>query len=97
MNPLLKGLAVSSLHWPDLHVTVTTGEFISSQNKIERGTHLNVGIRHSAFLLKISSLLIKGVFSCPFGGLWGQGGAINIWPVNPFETVLVINGYTNKM
>ena len=48
------------------------------------------------FLPKISSLLIKGVFSCPCGGL-GQGVFINIWPVKPFETVIVIKGYTNKI
>ena len=23
-------------------------------------------------------------------------GVVNIWPVNPFETVMVIKGYTNK-
>ena len=25
------------------------------------------------------------------------GGVINIWPVKPFETVIVIKGYTNNM
>ena len=55
---------------------------------------LEGGIPHSAFLLKISSLL-KGVFSCPCGGL-GQGGVTNTWPVKPLETVMVIKGYTNN-
>ena len=48
------------------------------------------GIPHSSFLLKISSLLIKGV-SCPCGGL-GQEYVINSWPVKPFETLKVIKG-----
>ena len=30
-------------------------------------------------------------------GAWVKGGVINIWPVKPFETVMVIKGYTNKM
>ena len=47
-------------------------------------------------LTMISSLLIEGVFTCPCGGL-GQGGVINTWPVEPFETVLVNKGYTNKI
>ena len=50
----------------------------------------------SAFLLKIYSLLIKGVIYWPFES-YCQGGAINIWPVEPFETVPVIKGYTNKI
>ena len=28
--------------------------------------------------------------------LWGQGGVINIWPVNPFESLMVIKGCTNQ-
>jgi hypothetical protein len=35
---------------------------------------------HSAVLLQITSL--------------GQGGVINIWPVETFETLPVIKGYT---
>ena len=35
-------------------------------------------------------------FLALFGGL-GQGGVINILPVKPFETVMVIKGYTNKI
>ena len=30
-------------------------------------------------------------------GDWVKGGVINIWPVKPFETVMVIKGYTNKI
>ena len=30
------------------------------------------------------------------GGL-GQGDVINIWPVKPFGTVMVINGYANNI
>ena len=26
-----------------------------------------------------------------------KGGVTNIWPVKPFETVMVIKGYTNKI
>ena len=36
------------------------------------------------------------VFLALFGGL-GQGGVINILPVKPFESVMVIKGYTNKI
>ena len=38
----------------------------------------------------------KGVISCPCGGM-GKGVVINIWPVKPFEAVMVIKGYTNKI
>ena len=38
---------------------------------------------NSLFLLKIYSMLMKGVF------FWG-GGVINIWPVKLSETVTVI-------
>ena len=48
-------------------------------------------------LHEISSLLIKGVFSCSLGDL-GQGGVTNILPVKLFETVMImIMGYTNKI
>ena len=30
-------------------------------------------------------------------GAWVKGGVTNIWPVKPFETVMVIKGYTNKI
>ena len=30
-------------------------------------------------------------------GAWEKGGVKNIWPVKPFETVMVIKGYTNKI
>ena len=30
-------------------------------------------------------------------GAWVGWGVMNIWPVKPFETVIVIKGYTNKM
>ena len=43
------------------------------------------------FLLKISSLLIEGVFFFSFGVL-GLGVVINTWPVKPFEAW--INGCT---
>ena len=56
---------------------------------LHSGPSLEGWIPHSVFLLKISSFLIKGVFSCPFGDL-GREGVINIWPVKPFETVPVI-------
>ena len=46
-------------------------------------------------LPKVSSWLIKGVFSCSFWGL-GSGGVISVLPVKPFETVMVIKDYTNK-
>ena len=48
----------------------------------------------SAFLLKISSSLIKGVFSSPLG-VRVRGGVINIRSVKPFKTVPVIKGCTN--
>jgi hypothetical protein len=38
----------------------------------------------------------KRVFSCPCGGR-GKGGVANIWPVKPFETVMVNKGYTNTI
>ena len=52
---------------------------------------LEEGIPYYMFLLKISSLLIHGVFS------WVKGGVINIWLVKPFETVMVNKGCTNKI
>ena len=55
------------------------------------------GIVHSAVLPKSSSSLIKGVISCSCVGAWSQGGVINIFPVKPFETVMVIKGRTNKI
>ena len=33
----------------------------------------------------------------PFGGLGQGGGVIDIWPVKPFETVMVMKGYTNTI
>ena len=54
---------------------------------------LEGGIPHSAFLPKISSLLIKGGFSCPCGCL----GVITTWLVKAFETEMVIEGFTNKI
>ena len=42
--------------------------------------------------LKIASSLIKGVFFLAEG----QGCVINIWPFKPFETVMLMKGYTNK-
>jgi hypothetical protein len=30
-------------------------------------------------------------------GSWVKGDVINIWPVKPFEAVMVIKGYTNKI
>ena len=30
-------------------------------------------------------------------GAWVKGGVTNIWPVKPFETVMVIKGYINKI
>ena len=48
---------------------------------------------HSAFLLQISSLLIKGVSSCPLG----VRGVSSCWPVKPFETGPVIKGNANQM
>ena len=42
-----------------------------------------------------SSLLIK-FFLVLFGGL-GQGSVIHILPVKPFETVMEIKGFTNKI
>ena len=44
----------------------------------------------------ICPLRIKDVFPCPFRGL-GQGVVINIWPVKPFETVMLIKCYTNTI
>ena len=44
----------------------------------------------------LSSLLIKGVFSCSFLGAWVRVLS-NIVPVKPFESVRVIKGYTNKI
>ena len=41
---------------------------------------LEGGILHSAFLLEIPSLLIKGDFLA----LWG-GGVLNTWPVKPLQ------------
>ena len=43
---------------------------------------------------------MKGVlreFFLALVGAWVKGGVINIWPVKPFETVIVIKGYTNKI
>ena len=54
-------------------------------------------IPYTAFLLKISSLLIQGSFFLARVGAWVKGGVANIWPVKPFETVMVIKGYTNKI
>ena len=54
---------------------------------------LEGGIPLTAFLLNISSLLIKR-FSFASGGL-GLGGVIDIWPVRPYETVIGIKGYTD--
>ena len=56
---------------------------------------LEGGIPQSAFL-KINSLLIKGVFLAPLGARV-RGVVINIWHVQPFETVPVIKGYTNTI
>jgi hypothetical protein len=49
------------------------------------------------FLLKISSLLISREFFLALVGAWVKGGVKNMWPVKPFETVMVIKGYTNKI
>ena len=54
------------------------------------------GIPYYAILLKISSLLIKGVFSRRLGDL-ESGGVINICPIKPFATVMTIKGYTNPI
>ena len=43
---------------------------------------------------------MKGVlreFFLALVGAWVKGGVINIWPVKPFETLMVIKGYTNKI
>jgi hypothetical protein len=42
-------------------------------------------------------LLISREFFLALVGAWVKGGVINIWPVKPFETVIVIKGYTNKI
>jgi hypothetical protein len=42
-------------------------------------------------------LLISREFFLANVGAWVKGGAMNIWPVKPFETVMVIKGYTNKI
>ena len=46
-------------------------------------------------------MLIKGVFSWPFGGLVRgvrvKVRVINIWAVQPLETVMVIKGYKIKL
>ena len=54
-------------------------------------------IPYYAFLLKISSLLFSREFSLALVGAWVKGGVVNIWPDKPFETVMVIKGYTNKI
>ena len=41
--------------------------------------------------------LLSSCSSLALVGAWVKGGVINIWPVKPFETVMVIMGYTNKM
>ena len=33
----------------------------------------------------------------PIALAWVKGAVIDIWPVKPFETVMVITGYTNKI
>ena len=38
----------------------------------------------------------KGVFFALVGA-WVKGGVINIWPLKPFETVMVIKSYTNTI
>ena len=50
----------------------------------------------SAFLLKMSSLLIKGIFSRLLGG-YGQGAVVNTQPLQPIEAVPVIKGDTNTL
>ena len=47
-------------------------------------------------IIPISSLLIKGVFPHPLGGV-GSGGVINTQPVKPLETGPVIKDYTNTI
>jgi hypothetical protein len=42
-------------------------------------------------------LLISREFFLARVGAWVKGGVMNIWPVKPFETVMVIKGYTNKI
>ena len=44
----------------------------------------------------LANLNLEGVFSIRLGGL-AQRGVTNIWPVKPFETAMVIKGYTNKI
>ena len=42
---------------------------------------------------KISSLL----FFLALVRAWVKGGVITIWPVKPFENVMMIKGYKNKI
>ena len=64
---------------------------------LDSWSSLEEGIPYYAFLLKFSSLLISREFFLARVGAWVKGGVMNIWPVKPFETVMVIKGYTNKI
>ena len=45
----------------------------------------------------MSSLLISREFFLARLGACVKGDVMNIWPVKPFETVMVIKGYINTI